>query len=65
MAKTAYWVIGGDYADMTFERIEDGKMLERHGPFATYEEAHKKWAERAWATADNCQSRFTIVPQAA
>ena len=36
---------------------------ERHGPYATYQAAHKKWAERAWATVDDAHSRFRIVTE--
>jgi hypothetical protein len=38
-----------------------GAQKERLGPFATYEEAHKVWATRAWATVDNALMRFRIV----
>ncbi|HEY0522281.1 MAG TPA: DUF4170 domain-containing protein [Stellaceae bacterium] len=60
-----YWVIGGEYADTKFDNPAPGATLERHGPFATYEEAHKKWAERAWATVDNATARFRIVEEQA
>jgi hypothetical protein len=58
---TRYWVIGGEYRDTGFSEIAPGKTEERHGPYATYEEAHRKWAERAWATVDDANSRFRIV----
>jgi hypothetical protein len=57
----AYWVIGGEYKDTRFETLAPGKALERHGPFATYKEAHNVWSSRAWATVDDCHSRFRVV----
>ena len=58
-----YWVIGGEYRDMSFREIVPGKA-ERLGPFATYKEAHKAWAARAWATVDDALMRFRIVREA-
>lgn len=58
-----WWVIGGEYESTRFETIAPGKAEERHGPFASYEAAHKKWAERAWATVDDAHSRFRIVEE--
>jgi hypothetical protein len=56
-----YWVIGGEYSNADFREIAAGKAEERLGPFATYEEAHKAWAARAWATVDDALMRFRIV----
>jgi len=56
-----YWVVGGEYSDATFRSFAPGKEEERHGPFATYAEAHKFWATRAWATVDDALIRFRIV----
>lgn len=58
-----WWVIGGEYESTRFEKIAPGKSEERYGPFETYEAAHKKWAERAWATVDDAHSRFRIVEE--
>ena len=58
----AFWVIGGEYIDTGFDTIAPGKSLERLGPFESYELAHDVWAARAWATIDDCNSRFQIVP---
>jgi hypothetical protein len=57
----SYWVVGGEYRDATFTEMAPGAQKERLGPFATYEEAHKVWATRAWATVDNALMRFRIV----
>lgn len=59
MAKT-YWVVGGEYADTDFIAIADGSEPERHGPFATYEDARDEWARRSWAHIDDAHMRYTI-----
>lgn len=61
----AFWVVGGEYKDTLFQEIIPGKSEERHGPFATYEEAYKTWSARAWATVDDAMTRFRIVEEAA
>jgi hypothetical protein len=57
----AYWVVGGEYSDTRFETLMPGRVLESHGPFASYRQAHEVWAARAWATVDDCHSRFRVV----
>jgi hypothetical protein len=57
----AFWVVGGEYTGTDFTTIAAGKTLEKHGPFEDYKHAHDVWASRAWATVDDCQSRFRIV----
>lgn len=59
-----YWVVGGDYIDTRFETPAPGAVIEKLGPFASYEEAHKAWAGRAWATIDRATVRFRIVDDA-
>jgi hypothetical protein len=58
-----YWVVGGEYSDARFAEFAPGTTEERHGPFATYDEAHKVWSERAWATVDNALMRFRVVSE--
>ena len=53
-----YWVEGGIFTDTTFETPEG--TLERHGPFATFEEARIVWRELAWRHADDCHVRYRI-----
>ena len=57
----AYWVEGGEYADMQFKEIAPGKKAERYGPFADREAALREWKSRAWATVDHCLVRYRIV----
>jgi hypothetical protein len=59
----AFWVIGGEYADTEFKQLAKGKAEERLGPFPTWEAARDAWATRAFATVDDCQSRYRIVEE--
>lgn len=54
-----FWVIGGEYENSDFQHMIECTE-ERHGPFETYDEAYKCWANRAWLTVDNCLYRFWI-----
>ena len=57
----AFWVVGGEYADLTFTTLVKDATLERHGPFATYHDAYEVWQARARATIDDAMIRFRIV----
>jgi hypothetical protein len=63
-AASAYWVVGGEYADTGFTRPAPGTEEQRYGPFATYEDAKSEWARRAWATVDDAHTRFRIERRA-
>ncbi len=56
----SYWVVGGEYADTTFEQPAAGKRIDRFGPFDNYKAAYEVWGAKAWATVDNCMCRFRI-----
>ena len=58
-----YWVIGGEYTDLTFTKLAPGAREERHGPFAAYKEAYEVWQSRARATIDDAMVRFRIIEQ--
>jgi hypothetical protein len=58
-----YWVIGGEYTDLSFTKLAPGAHEERHGPFATYKEAYEVWQSRARATIDDAMVRFRIIEQ--
>ncbi len=58
-----YWVVGGEYGDTRFERLAPGASEERHGPYASYHEAHKVWEARARATIDDALIRFRIIEE--
>ncbi|MFM2128945.1 MAG: hypothetical protein RL477_491 [Pseudomonadota bacterium] len=55
-----YWVVGGEYDSTRFQHIAGGRKPFRAGPFGTYEDALRKWAELAWQTVDTCNVRFHI-----
>jgi Domain of unknown function (DUF4170) len=55
-----YWVIGGEYADTSFERMAGGRPEERIGPFDDYQSAKAVWQARAWASVDNAHARYRI-----
>lgn len=59
-----YWVIGGEYSDTSFESIVGGGAEERHGPFATRDDALAKWQQLAWSTVDNAHARYRIEQEA-
>jgi hypothetical protein len=58
-----FWVVGGEYADTSFERLAKGTSEERHGPFMSYDEAHATWQARARATVDDALVRFRIIEE--
>lgn len=60
-----YWVIGGEYADTSFERIAGGAEEERIGPFGSYAAAKAEWQARAWASVDNAHARYRIEEEGA
>ena len=59
-----YWVIGGNYADTEFDRMQDGGSEQKYGPFKTYEEAKAEWQRRAWGSVDNACARYRIEEDA-
>lgn len=58
---TQYWVVGGQFADTKFLAVASGKKMDQLGPFSSYDEAHKVWASQAWASVDDCTSRYRII----
>lgn len=55
-----YWVVGGEYDSTKFQAMAGGGKPLRVGPFISYEEALRKWAELAWQSVDSCNVRFHI-----
>jgi hypothetical protein len=60
-----FWVIGGEYASTRFDEPAAPGAEQRHGPFASYEDAKAEWARRSWANVDNAHARFRIEEEAA
>ncbi len=56
-----FYVIGGEYADTTFQQIAAGKSEERHGPYAE-KEAHDVWRALTGKTVDNALIRYRVKP---
>ncbi len=55
-----FWVVGGEYDSTRFQHMAGGGKPFRAGPFRSYEEALRKWAELAWQSVDACNVRFHI-----
>lgn len=54
-----WYVVGGEYADTSFETIAAGKKLESHGPFGR-QDALNKWRELTGKTVDNAMVRYDL-----
>ena len=52
-------VVGGEYADTTFQVIAPGKTQEVHGPFSR-QEALNKWRELTGKTVDSALTRYDM-----
>jgi hypothetical protein len=52
-------VVGGEYADTTFQVIAPGKTKEVHGPFSR-QEALNKWRELTGKTVDSALTRYDM-----
>ena len=58
-AKT-YWVIGGEYAETSFTRMQSGKELEVYGPFDRWDEALGFWRGLTSKSVDDALVRYDI-----
>ena len=58
-----YWVVGGEYADTSFQSFAPGAREERYGPFGNYREAYAAWSARARATVDDATIRYRILAE--
>jgi hypothetical protein len=59
-AAGTYWVIGGEYETMTFERLVPGKEVVL-GPFQCCEDARSAWRDVSDKTRSRATVRFTIA----
>lgn len=55
----AYYVVGGEYADTTFQKLV--KPAPVMGPYEDYYQAYEAWRARAMETVDQAYARFHIV----
>lgn len=58
--KQFYFVVGGEFKDMTFEEIRPGTD-EKYGPFDTYSAAYDQWKSKVWMRVDTATHRLVIV----
>ena len=59
MADQKFYVIGGEYADTTFEHMADGGEPDVHGPFAEAD-AKDFWRSITGKTVDNAMVRYVL-----
>lgn len=59
MLDQKFFVIGGEYADTSFEQIAEGKELEEYGPFPE-REAKEFWRNITGQTVDNAMVRYFL-----
>ncbi|HLO77667.1 MAG TPA: DUF4170 domain-containing protein [Magnetospirillum sp.] len=62
-AADEWFVVGGEFADTSFETIATGKSLESHGPFSR-QDALNKWRELTGKTVDNAMIRYDLCSAA-
>ena len=58
-AGDAWYVVGGEYSDTTFQTIAPGKTKQVLGPFGR-KEALDKWRELTGKTVDSALTRFDL-----
>ena len=56
----SYWVVGGEYADTSFTKMQTGKELEVYGPFEKWEAALGFWRGMTAKSVDDAQVRYDI-----
>jgi len=56
----AFWVVGGTYSDLAFQKMAGGREEERFGPFDSHNKAIEAWRGKSRATEDNAYTRYRI-----
>ncbi len=56
----SYYVVGGEYADASFTRMQTGEELEVYGPFDAWEGALGFWRGLTSKSVDDAQVRYDI-----
>ena len=54
-----YWVVGGDYSDCGFDRIEAGSEIV-HGPYTDELKARTEWQRLTFRDRCGATTRFSI-----
>ena len=60
MAAQRYYVIGGEYADISFTVPAPGAQVETHGPFESERDAKVCWRDLTGKTVDNAMVRYFL-----
>jgi hypothetical protein len=62
MSDPHYWVVGGEYRSLSFDKIVDGtqRLL---GPFTERDEAERTWRHVSEQHRSRCLVRFTIAQE--
>jgi hypothetical protein len=64
MSQHKYWVIGGKYGDLNFEKLT-GELPTIAGPFNCEEEAKSEWKRLSFERRASATTRFSIVRERA
>ncbi len=56
----SYWVVGGEYADFGFTKMQTGKELEVYGPFDKWDAALGFWRGMTAKSVDDALVRYDI-----
>jgi len=56
----SFWVVGGEYADSSFTKMQPGKELEVYGPFDKWDAALGFWRGRTSKSVDDALVRYDI-----
>jgi hypothetical protein len=57
-----YWVVGGEYTDMTFDRLVSGSEIVR-GPLASRAVAERVWRRLSERHRHKAMMRFSILTE--
>jgi len=61
MSEQRFYVVGGEYADLSFTQPSPGTQLETYGPFASEREAKIRWRELTGQSIDNAMMRYFLT----
>jgi hypothetical protein len=62
MPSSRFWVVGGEYRSLEFDKIVEGtqRLL---GPFTARDEAERTWRDVSEQHRTRCTVRFTIAQE--
>ncbi|MCX5515955.1 hypothetical protein C3941_05030 [Kaistia algarum] len=62
MNTSRFWIVGGEYASMTFDRLIEGTQRVL-GPFGERRAAEDAWRRLSEENRSQCLMRFTIASE--